>query len=131
MSEILVSKLITPDGTILKSRHTHDYTEHIDATNGKIYMLDGGTSYTRCSVHDDQKLITITTDDPHSLVRKHFEWGTYGKEGRFEDFKWVLLKAMSNLHIQNVLGCNLVSKIRAVFENEIKYRKERNLVIED
>ena len=31
----------TPDGTIIRSRHRHDYVTHKDA-NGSEYMLDGG-----------------------------------------------------------------------------------------
>ena len=31
----------TPDGTILESKHRHDYVTHLDA-NGNEYMLDGG-----------------------------------------------------------------------------------------
>ena len=39
--KILSNKMRTPDGTILESKHRHDYVTHTDA-NGKEYMLDSG-----------------------------------------------------------------------------------------
>ena len=39
--ELVYNAIQTPDGTILRSRHRHDYVTHKDA-NGKTYMLDGG-----------------------------------------------------------------------------------------
>ena len=52
---ILNSRMRTPDGTILESKHRHDYVTHTDA-NGKEYMLDGGLDYVRCSANGDEEL---------------------------------------------------------------------------
>lgn len=34
--KLLANRIITPDGTMLQSKHRHDYVTHIDA-NGKEY----------------------------------------------------------------------------------------------
>jgi hypothetical protein len=52
-AKLIKNCLETPDGTILQSRHRHDYHEYTDA-NGKNYMIDGGLSYVRCSAHGDE-----------------------------------------------------------------------------
>jgi hypothetical protein len=67
----------TPDGTILESKHRHDYVTHLDA-NGKEYMLDGGLDYVRSSANGDEEFLTICNDDPHEVLRVLVKWGTYG-----------------------------------------------------
>ena len=99
---IIHSSLTTPDGTILTSRHRHDYVTHKDA-NGKTYMLDGGHSYIRCSIHTDQVLNTLYEGDPHKLVRERIEWGTYGPNGD-QPRHYVTLANMDTGHIEAVLG---------------------------
>lgn len=42
--KVLVSRIRTPDGTVLESRYTHDFVQHTDA-NGELYFLDGGPDY--------------------------------------------------------------------------------------
>ncbi len=46
---LIYNSIITPDGTVLVSRHRHDYNSHLDK-NGLTYSIDGGTDYTRTSV---------------------------------------------------------------------------------
>jgi hypothetical protein len=50
VERLLLNRIRTPDGTILTSRHQHDYVTHEDA-NGETYMTDGGTAYLRRSVN--------------------------------------------------------------------------------
>ena len=50
---ILSNRMRTPDGTILESKHRHDYVTHLDA-NGREYMLDGGLDYVRGSANGDE-----------------------------------------------------------------------------
>ena len=42
--KLILSRIRTPDGTILTSYHQHDYVTHTDK-NGETYMLDGGSEY--------------------------------------------------------------------------------------
>ena len=48
--KVLVSGMICPDGTVLYSRHRHDYKSHTDS-NGEWYMIDGGLDYVKSSVN--------------------------------------------------------------------------------
>ena len=45
---IVLNAIETPDGTVLVSRHRHDYREHTDA-NGSTYAVDGGSDYLKRS----------------------------------------------------------------------------------
>ncbi len=58
MDKILRSRMRTPDGTILESKHRHDYVTHLDA-NGNEYMLDGGLAYVRSSANGDEEMLTV------------------------------------------------------------------------
>jgi len=125
MSEILRNRMRTPDGTMLHSVHRHDYREHQDA-NGKVYMLDGGLDYVRCSAHGDEELITVTTDDSHSVIREAVTWGTYGKNGD-EPFKRVKLANMTDDHIAACIETQMATMLPALYEvmqNELEYRNE-------
>lgn len=51
--KLIRNRLQTPDGKILESVHRHDYVSHRD-DNGKLYFLDGGLDYARCSAHGDE-----------------------------------------------------------------------------
>jgi hypothetical protein len=62
MDKILSNRMRTPDGTILESKHRHDYVTHLDA-NGNEYMLDGGLAYVRCSAYGDEEMLTVYDDD--------------------------------------------------------------------
>ena len=125
MSEILSSRMRTPDGTILESIHRHDYVTHMDA-NGKEYMLDGGCAYIRRSINGDEELLTVTTDDSHSVIREAVTWGTYGKNGD-EPFKRVKLANMTDDHIAACIETQMATMLPALYEvmqNELEYRNE-------
>jgi len=123
MKKVLVSGMITPDGTVLYSRHRHDYKEHTDA-NGEWYMIDGGVDYVKSSVNNFRaQYISLTTESSHMEIREHFGWGTYGKDGK-EPLHEVILKNMETVHIEAVLRTQtrLGPHITKLFVDELVFR---------
>ena len=122
---ILSNRMRTPDGTILESRHRHDYVTHLDA-NGKEYMLDGGLDYVRRSISGGEQLLTVYHDDPHEVIRDAVTWGTFGKNGD-ESLKYVAISDMSTEHLQACLEtqkANMRSAMYRVMQDELEYRDE-------
>ena len=124
MSSLISNALRTPDGTILRSRHRHDYVTHTDA-NGKTYMLDGGLSYVRCSANGDEEHLTVTLEDPHELVREECVWGTYGVDGD-QPLTYKKLCDMTTDHIEAVLKnvSAINPAIKTAMQNELEYRND-------
>jgi hypothetical protein len=126
MSEarIVANRIRTPDGTILESRHRHDYVTYVDA-NGKEYMVDGGLDYLRRNVHDDAPYeeLSVYDDAPYALIREVFKWGTRGKGGR-QPLTFVPLKDLTNDHIEAILETqiHISERIRKLFISELTFR---------
>ena len=112
----------TPDGTILQSRHRHDFVTHTDA-NGKFYMLDGGLSYVRRSANGDEEMMAVTLAEPHEEIREACDWGTYGINGD-QPLSYITLCDMSDAHINAVLENvpSINTAIKTAMQNELEYR---------
>ena len=123
MSDIIYSAMRTPDGTVIESRHRHDYVTHKDA-NGKTYMLDGGLDYVRASANGDEEFISVTLEDGHDKVREYLTWGTRGVNGD-QPLRYVKLKDMDTDHIQACLDTQFQMRpaYRTAMENELEYRE--------
>jgi len=122
--KVLVSGLKTPDGTVLYSRHRHDYKTHTDA-NGEWYMIDGGVDYVKSSVNEIRaEYISLTTESDHIELRQHFGWGSYGRDGT-EPLHEIILKNMEDSHIEAVLRTqtHIAAHISKLFEDELKFRQ--------
>ena len=122
---ILSNRMRTPDGTILESRHRHDYVTHLDK-NGKEYMLDGGLDYVRSSANGDEYLLTIYTDFPHELIRLHAKWGTRGKNGD-EPLEYVAISDLDPYHLRAILDTQQKTMRPAMYkvmQDEEEYRKK-------
>lgn len=123
--QILRNALRTPDGTVLESKHTHDFVMHRDRVTDDDIGIDGGHAYLRrigslvfCVD------LSVTTKDDFELVRDAFTWGTYGKDGK-QPRTEVKLKDMTSEHIQAVLDtqrhiCGTV--VEHLFKQELLYR---------
>ena len=119
---IVVNRIRTPDGTILESKHRHDYVTYVDK-NGKEYMVDGGTDYLRRNVYEDAPYteLSVYSDAPHSVIREVFKWGTRGKDGK-QPLKFVILKDMTTDHIEAILETqNLPGHMRKIFLDELDF----------
>lgn len=120
---LLVSAIITPDGTRLESTYRHDYQTHVDA-NGEEYMIDGGHDYIKRSINNEPATDAfVYSDDTHEVIREAFTWGTYGKYGE-QPLEMKLLKSLDTEHIEAILLTQkqLKSHITKVFEDELDYR---------
>ena len=116
----------TPDGTVLTSRHRHDYVTHTDK-NGKEYMIDGGLDYVRSSANGDEEYLTVTTDADHSVCREACEWGTYGKDGD-QPLSYIKLCDMDTDHIEAVIE-NVPSirpSIKEMMKRELQFRSNNS-----
>lgn len=127
---ILRNSIRTPDQTVIESKHRHDYVTHKDK-NGETYIVDGGLSYLRRSVNKEPaEDLTVYSDDPIEKIREGFSWGTYGKEGK-DSLEYILLKGMSNQHIEAIMDDGHHKHLDNVFRRELCFRKENNIYVED
>ena len=129
MRELLINRIMTPDGTILQSSHQHDYKIYTDKISNEVYVNDGGTSYIRRSVNKVPYAdISLYTDSPFKELREAISWGTYGKNGD-QGLQRKAIKELSSQHIQAILtNCGYISKgLREVFERELVYRSESEI----
>ena len=124
MSTLVYNAIRTPDGTVLESKHRHDYVTYQDK-NGNEYMVDGGHDYVRRNVHDDAPYeeLSVYTTDGHDKVREVLKWGTYGINGD-QPLTYIALKDMNTEHIEACLK-NVPSMHPAYkesFKEELKLR---------
>lgn len=125
---ILVNKIQTPDGTILESKHRHDYVSHTDV-NGEYYMVDGGKDYLKRSINIIPSIdLTIEDDGSHELRRQYLTWGNnYDKDmNRLPKTVYNPIMDMSSEHIQSILDGGWVKSnpfYEELFKQELKFRK--------
>lgn len=125
MADIICNRIRTPDGTIIESKHRHDYVTHKDS-NGHTYAVDGGKDYLKRASPTGAPPATemsLYSDSPHEEIREVMSWGTYGKEGK-DPFHYVALKDMTSEHI---LAClknvpNMNPSYRKSFTKELEFR---------
>lgn len=123
--QILVNKIQTPDGTILESRHRHDYVSCLDTTTGEWYSTDGGLDYIRRSINSvPAKELDVFVGDQHTKIREEFRWGSYGIDGKGPKVL-ITLKDLTNEHIEAILSTQWQTPdfIRDVFLAEVDFRK--------
>ena len=121
--ELLLSRIQTPDGTIICSRSMHDLAQYTDA-NGLHYGIEGGLAYQKVQ-YDKKDYIdaSIYTTDDFNTIRENILWDSYGVDGD-EELKQIKIKDLELDHIENIL---LIPSLSTTFEDilltEIKFRK--------
>lgn len=128
MRKLVYSAIQTPDGTILQSKHVHDYVSHEDA-NGETYMLDGGLEYIRRSINTvPAKGLFLYADDPHEKVREHVERGTRGKNGD-EELRHVKLKNIDDDWLKAIIeyeeDLRPNNPFIEIYKTEVEWRKRK------
>ena len=81
---LILSRIRTPDGTILTSYHVHDYVTHTDKSR-LTFFLDGGNEYQRYGIGFDPLYVDLADDEIKYIEEK----GIYycPTSGRFYDKK--------------------------------------------
>ncbi len=127
--QLIRNAIKTPDGTVLVSKHRHDYVNHVDATNGKTYMVDGGLDYQRRSANGDEIDMCLYDNEPHRVQREVLTWGTYGPKGD-QPLTYKPIKDMDTDHIEKVYKeCTPHSVIKNCLENELMHRQRTDTVL--
>ena len=125
--QLLHSSIRTPDGTILTSRHRHDYVSYVDK-NGLTYSLDGGTDYIRTSINVEKaEDLSLYSDDAHEKLREVISRGCRGKNGD-EELKYVLLKDINDEWLEAIIEYEELNrpnnKYLPVYREEVKFREQ-------
>ena len=135
--KVIASRIQTPDGTILWSRHTHDYVVYEDTKTGEVYMLDGGTDYMKTSVNQVPAKNVSIYNTAKWKTRREFiiRYTTLLDENKQPTGKsgFVRLSNMSDAHLADLkkyltergTGIEMIEYIK----KEQKYRKENGISI--
>lgn len=122
---IYYNAIRTPDGTVIESKHRHDFVSHKDA-NGNIYAVDGGRDYARRVGNSDYEELSVDDTSPHKEIREAFTWGTYGKDGT-DKLEYVKLKDMSQGHILAIKSDKFFHILDTLFDNELQWRLDNEV----
>ena len=132
---IVHNAIQTPDGTILESRHRHDWKEYTDA-NGNHYSVDGGMDYLRRGYTvQDYTEMSLYEDDDIEVLRKVVTRGGRGKDGKQPltftpicEMNDAWLEAAIQYNIDYGMGTMIMNKL---YKREQEYRKQNNITIDD
>lgn len=123
--QMVANRWMSKDGTVLHSKHRHDYVSHIDAITGKEVFIDGGNDYIRMS--GDLKDMCVFVNDLHEKIREVFIWRSYGKPGDVDYgvTRFLVLKDMETDHIEAILdtqGHIVDTYVEKIFLDELRFR---------
>ena len=121
--KILISRWKSKDGTILISRHRHDWVCHFDTVDQTTVFIDGGIDgYVRTS-GDLENMCLYDTDEDHHEVRELYLWTSYGVDGK-QPPKTQPIKDLTTDHIAAILKTqtHLPEYVLNMFQREIVYR---------
>ena len=121
--QLIRNAIQTPDGTILESKHVHDYQSYTDA-NGKTYVIDGGLEYVRSTIHEDQISLALYDDEPHAVQAHYLTWGTFGIRGD-QPRSDIRIADMETAHLEAVLReCQPHKVLKNCMTNELETRND-------
>lgn len=132
-AHIVHNAIQTPDGTIIESRYTHDYVEHIDA-NGYFYSVDGGMDYLRRGYTvPDYKELSLYEDDDFEVIRVTVTRGGRGINGT-EPLTFVPLSEMNDNWLQAAILYNEKygmgdMVMNRLYRREQEYRRDNSIIV--
>jgi hypothetical protein len=117
---------------IIESTFRHDY---IKCSCGGC-AVDGGLDYVRTGYRDGIDFVELYmySTDPHWAIREHVKRIGYGKIGAsdYGKFRVTLLKDMTDEHLIALMTyCLPNNKFLPIYKNEIEYRKQNNIKIDE
>jgi hypothetical protein len=118
-----------PDGTVLVSRHQHDFQMH-KQQDGREYFVDGGLLYQRIGYSDNEYTnLCVYSDDLHEKIRELFEWiRHFDKDmNKLPQPETIKLKDITDDHLVALVewtNSGYPKEIHKVFVDEIEYRKQ-------
>lgn len=120
--QLVYNGIRTPDGTVISSRHRHDFVCHEDA-NGYSYSVDGGLDYLKRGTTDggkfDYEELSLTLEASHDTIRRRATWGAL-RDGQYE---WILIKDLETAHIQAILeGGHAQGVFKKIIQEECDWR---------
>jgi hypothetical protein len=123
---LIYNSMRCPDGTILTSRHRHDYSSHTDA-NGDYYSNDGGLDYQHRTVNKiPAEDLSLYTDSPFEQIREVLERGGRGKN-MDEPLKYVVLKDIDDEWLDAIIDYEEElrpnNRFLSIYKQEQKFRK--------
>ena len=111
-NNIVYNAIQTPDGTILQSKHRHDYVDYKDK-NGQYYSVDGGLEYLRRGYDKDDftELSKTFKDCTLDDCTKHLNWGqNYDKDmNRLPKTIFKPICELTTDHIKSIINGNYCS----------------------
>lgn len=123
---LLRNRWRTPDGTVLESKHHHDFVSHVDE-NGEFYFVDGGTWYVRVSSNVEPMVDEcVYLSDDFEIVRE-----SVFRNSLLEDYTYekIFVKDMTEKHLCNTVLYNL--KIMGYKEKPNRYCAQTHLYIKE
>lgn len=117
---------------IIESKHRHDFIK----CSCEGCFIDGGLDYLRrgCRKNVDYVDLTLYSTNPHWAIRPYvFRYG-YGKVGNpdYGIYRVTCLTEMTDEHLNALLTyCNSDNKWLPIYKNEIKFRKQNNIKINE
>lgn len=126
---LLHNSIMCPDGTLLVSRHQHDFQMH-KQEDGREYFVDGGLLYQRIGYSDKEYVdLSVYSDEPHEKIREYFEWArNFDKAmNKLPQPETIKLKDITDDYLMKLVewaNAGYHKEIHKVFVDEIEYRNQ-------
>lgn len=128
MRQIIRNAIRCPDGTVLKSKHRHDYVSH-EQKDGRTYSVDGGTAYQKIGYTDKEyENLIVYVDDDISIVREYFMWlRQLDKDGVPLDVpELVYLKDITDEHLDVLIQWTSTGYVDSTHDVMVREKAFRN-----